>query len=309
MKRFPILLLLCIVATQVKAQTIDTVVQLKNEQMERFYFTLMPKTPSKGLIVILSGYGSPQETLKDTRIAQTACEAGYTVVLPWLTRTDTPNSEEIFTPLLEKSIPEWIEKYKVPKNKFIIGGHSWAGHQAVKYTENANKPGYKTIVKPNAVFAVDPPMDLSRLYRGYFRMQEVIPNAPLTREGLMISEMFKARFGGTPAEQKGAYAAASSYTRDLSLGGDAQYLKNVPVRLYGDPDVDWFIRERQTPVEWTNMADVTACIVLLQALGNKNAEYVNCLGKGIMNGNRHPHGFAMVDPKEFVQWVDKVLHD
>ena len=101
---------------------------------------------------------------------------------------------------------------------------------------------------------------------------------------------------------------ASSFYRDAKDGGNVKYLTSIPVRLYSDPDINWFITQRNGPVEWTNLADISACIVQLRLLGNLKAEYISCLGKGFLpNGERHPHAFSMLDADEFIAWADKVL--
>jgi hypothetical protein len=289
-------------------QKIDTVFTEKNGTLETLYFTLIPGQPSKGLLVILGGFSYPQETLIETNLPVKACAAGYTVLLPFLYRADTVDRNNIFETRLEALIPEVIRKYNIPKNKFIIGGQSWAGHQAMFYAEKAYNPNYKSIVKPNAVFGVDPPLDLKRLFNGYIRAMAIDTSKKKGAEAVMITTLFKNQFGGTPAQKPKAYEMASSFYRDAKDGGNAKYLTSIPVRLYSDPDINWFIMQRNGPVEWTNLADISACIVQLRLLGNKNAEYISCLGKGFLpNGERHPHAFSMLDADEFITWADKIL--
>lgn len=308
MRRCLLCILAIVIASRLSAQRTDTIVNERNGAMESFYIALLPKAPPKGLLVILGGFSSPGETLKETMLPEKARAAGYAVVLPFLYRADLPDTANIFQQRLEQLVPELVKKYKIPAGKFVIGGHSWAGHQAMLYAERAYDPAYHAIVKPNLVFGVDPPMDLKRLYNGYIRAMRIDPAKKKGSEAAMITRLFEQTFGGTPQQQPEAYRRASSFFRDVPDGGNARYLKTVPVRLYSDPDVDWFISERSTPVEWTNMADITACIVQLKLLGNQHAEYISCLGKGYMpDGKRHPHAFSMLDADEFVAWMQKML--
>jgi hypothetical protein len=290
------------------AQKIDTVYIEKNGVLESFYFALIPEQPSRGLLVVLGGFSYPQETFTETNLPTKACAAGYTVLLPFLYRADTVDRNNVFQIRLELLIPEVIKKYNIPKNKFIIGGQSWAGHQAMLYAEKAFNPNYKPIVKPNAVFGVDPPLDLKRLYNGYVRAMAIDTAKKKNAEAVMITTLFKNQFGGSPLQKPKAYEMASSFYRDAKDGGNAKYLTTIPVRLYSDPDINWFITQRNGPIEWMNLADISACIVQLRLLGNKNAEYISCLGKGFLpNGERHPHSFSMLDAEEFIIWADKVL--
>ena len=57
-----------------------------------------------------------------------------------------------------------------------------------------------------------------------------------------------------------------------------------------------------------NATDLAGCISQLKLLGNKNAEFINCLGKGSKpDGTRHPKYFSMLDPDEFITWANKLL--
>ena len=295
--------------TNLFAQRMDTVMVEKNGVLESFYLTLIPEKTSKGLLVVLGGFSDPIETLQETDLPTKAYAAGYTVVLPFLYRADTVDRNNTFQSRLESLIPEVIKKYNIPNDKFIIGGQSWAGHQAMLYAERAFNPNYKSIIKPNLVFGVDPPLDLKRLYNGYVRAMTIDTTKRKNSEAAMITNLFKKQFGGTPQQKPKAYEMASSFYRDAKDGGNAKYLTDIPVRLYSDPDINWFITQRNTPVEWTNLADISACIVQLRLLGNKNAEYISCLGKGFLpNGERHPHSFSMLDADEIIEWANKALY-
>jgi hypothetical protein len=78
--------------------------------------------------------------------------------------------------------------------------------------------------------------------------------------------------------------------------------------MYCDPDINWHIQQRNSPLEFTNLADEVACIVQLNLLGNKNAALITNLGKGYFtDGTRHPHAFSILDADEFVLWLNKML--
>ena len=119
---------------------------------------------------------------------------------------------------------------------------------------------------------------------------------------------FETELGGSPSEQPKQYEKISSFYRDAPDGGNAKFLKSIPVRLYCDPDVNWYIENRRTPIEFTNLSDLTACIVQLRLLGNDDAELVTNIGKGYFpDGRRHPHAFSQLDSDEFLKWVDKKM--
>jgi len=113
---------------------------------------------------------------------------------------------------------------------------------------------------------------------------------------------------GEPIREAEKYEEVSSFFPEAKDGWNARYFKTIPVRLYCDPDTDWIIENRRGSFETMNASDLSGCVSQLKLLGNKHAEFVNCLGKGFMpNGKRHPHYFSMLDPDEFVVWANNLL--
>jgi pimeloyl-ACP methyl ester carboxylesterase len=278
------------------------------DSTENFYLALAPGSQPKGLLVILPGFGTlPRAVLSETHLPIKAQRAGYFVVIPYLA-VDTDCSDEESQRRLISLIPEVIEKYGIPKNHFIIGGHSIGGNGALLYSETAYKLNNENIIKPDVVFGVDPPLDMKRLWESFVYHKKVKFSESAVMEADYFLNRFEKKFGGSPFDKPGEYEKISSYYRDAPEGGNAKYLKSVPVRLYCDPDVNWYIENRRTPIEYTNTADLSALIVQLKLLGNKNAELITSLGKGyFVDGRRHPHGFSQLDSDEFLQWVEKMI--
>jgi pimeloyl-ACP methyl ester carboxylesterase len=304
-----IILLFLLLPGYIAAQKIDTVQLYSDKDFSAYYLALLPAGASKGLVVVLPGFATlPDTVLTETKMPVTACNAGYTVVIATLVNSFEDDRKNLFQQRLEKLVPELMRKYNIPAGKFTIGGHSIGGLQAMYYAEMAYKPG-STIIKPALVFGVDPPLDMKRLYNGYMRSMRLNPAKAKGSEAEFITSRFNRLYGGPPEKKTAAYEAASAFYRDAKDGGNVKYLKNVPVRMYCDPDINWHIKERNNPLEWTNLADEAACIVQLNLLGNKHAELVTNLGKGYFtNGTRHPHAFSIVDADEFVLWLNKMLY-
>jgi hypothetical protein len=298
----------CAVAqSMIFGQEVDIVFRT-SDKTQNFYLALAPKQAPKGLLVILPGFGGPpHNVLKETDLPAKARTHGYVVVIPYLA-TDTHCSDAVSQERLRTLIPELLIKYKVPADSFIIGGHSIGGNGALLYAENAFKVNDSKNVRPNLVFAVDPPLDMKHLYTSFAWFRKVNFSPAAVGEAEYFMNRFQKELGGTPSEKPAAYEAISSFYRDAPDGGNAQYLKSVPVRLYCDPDVNWYIENRRVPIEYTNLADLSACIVQLKLLGNDTAELVTNIGKGhFSDGRRHPHGFSQLDSDEFLKWADRML--
>lgn len=291
-------------------QKSETILRTKGDTLQNYYKALIPETDSKGLLVILGGFcTTPDEVLLETKLPITACKAGFTVILPYLINDcDSIDINNSFQNNLERLIVEVIDKYKTPENKFIIGGQSLGGHRALFYTEQAYKKNNIKIIKPNAVFGVDPPLNMKRLWNSFTYGVKINFSAVSVGEGSEMLRRFKIIYGGSPTQYPKKYEMFSSFYPEAKDGGNAKYLKTVPVRLYCDPDINWIIENRRGTYETMNATDLSGCISQLKLLGNQNAEFINCLGKGFkLDGTRHPHYFSMVDTDEFISWANKVL--
>jgi len=278
------------------------------DSTQNFYLALAPRTEPKGLLVILPGFGGPpSDVLVETDLPAKARKEGYFVIIPYLA-VETNCSDSLSQSRLGALIPEVITKYKIPGNNFAIGGHSIGGNGALLYSENAYRLNNEKIIKPNLVFGVDPPLDMKRLWESFVYYKKVNFSETAVNEANYFLKRFQKELGGTPIEKPEAYEKISSFSREAPDGGNAKYLRSVPVRLYCDPDVNWYIENRRTPIEHTNTADLSACIVQLKLLGNNDAELITNLGKGYFpGGRRHPHAFSQLDSAEFLTWANKML--
>jgi pimeloyl-ACP methyl ester carboxylesterase len=278
------------------------------DSTQNFYLALEPTAKPKGLLVILPGFGTmPGGVLDETDLPTKARKDGYLVIIPYLA-TGTMYYDSLSQARLATLVPEVIRKYTVPKNKFLIGGHSAGGNGALLYAENAMKESNAAIVKPNAVFAVDPPLDMKRLWRLFEYIHGIKFSDVSTNEADYFLDRMRQDMGGTPDEKPERFEKASSLYRDAASGGKIQYLKSVPVRLYCDPDVNWYIDNRRIPLELINATDLSASIVQLKLLGNEKAELIANPGKGYLAGGvRHPHAFSQLDADEFLQWARTCL--
>jgi hypothetical protein len=294
------------------AQRSETVYRTKGDSLQNYYKALIPGTTSKGLLVIMGGFcTTPDELMQETKLPETAVKAGYTVIVPYLIDDcSTIDTKNLYQVQLESLIPEIIKKYSTPGNKLIIGGQSLGGHRALFYAEQAYKQNNVKVIKPNGVFGVDPPLNMKRLWNSFTYGVQINFSETSVGEGKEMLRRFKIMYGGSPLQNPKKYEEASSFYPEAKDGGNAKYLKSVPIRLYCDPDINWIIENRRGSYETMNATDLAGCISQLKLLGNKNAEFINCLGKGFKpDGTRHPHYFSMLDPDEFITWASKIFDE
>ncbi len=99
------------------------------------------------------------------------------------------------------------------------------------------------------------------------------------------------------------YRSYSPFAWDGSIDSRLKDLKEVAVRAYTEPDIEWWMAHRNKDYYGMNAVDAAALINQLQLIGNKEAELVTTLDQGYrLDGSRHPHTWAIVDNQKLVSW-------
>jgi len=92
------------------------------------------------------------------------------------------------------------------------------------------------------------------------------------------------------------------YTYWPSEGGNADYLTDIPIRAYTEPDVRWWMQNRRKDYYAMNAVDLAGLVNYLNILGNARAELVVTHNKGYRpDGSRHPHSWSIVDNAELIR--------
>lgn len=272
-----------------------------------FYYKLVPKNKPVAALIILPGSGETLDNvMKEITLHKLALEKDILVVLPSLNWGTFKHNEE--HKILDIVFKQLVEKYQIPKDKFILGGFSGGGMLALTYTEKANRNSKETFLKPKAVFGVDPPLDHAHLWNHCKRDIERNFSEPAINEGKYIIEMYKNEFGGSPEEVPATYVNYSIYSHSQIDGGNAKYLKTTPLRIYTEPGIEWQMKNRHRDMYDLNSTDISAMINVLQLQGNKNAEMVLTHDKGKrLDGRIHPHSWSIMDSGDCLNWILKQL--
>ncbi len=274
------------------------------ESNSLFYYALVPKGKIKGVFVLLPSTGELVEDVFNNNInlSKLACDSNLLTIVPSINYNLC--LDQFSLKFINNTFSDAINKYNLPKDRFVIGGFSLGGMNALRYTEMAYENANYTIITPKAVYGVDPPLDLARLYCSFQRTIEKNAFEPAVQEAKIYLNKFNTQFGGSPKTYPSEFIQHSMYSRDQKDGGNSQYLKTVPVRIYSDPDIDWQLKNRYVDYYDMNALDQTAMINQLRLTGNNKAEYINALGKGYrLNGMRHPHSWSLVEPVGCINWI------
>ena len=190
----------------------------------------------------------------------------------------------------------------------FLAGLSLGGTRALKLAEFLRANGDRHRVQAAAVAIVDAPLDMVRFWEAERRAAELGFHPAAADEGRWVTYLLETHLGGTPAEARTRYVEYSPFVQSAKDGGYAIYLRDVPVRAYHEPDVNWWIENRRKSYYSMNSLDQAALINQLRILGNDRAELVSTHNRrqGYSEG-ASPHTWSIVDNSELVEWfLDQV---
>ncbi|MBL4704262.1 MAG: hypothetical protein JKY54_07060 [Flavobacteriales bacterium] len=275
---------------------------------ELFYYAILPKERIEGVLILFPSTWESVESVINNNItlAKLAYAKNLLLIVPSINYNLCLDENSMS--FLNKAFKHMIERYAPPIDKIVLGGFSLGGMNAIRYTEMAYNTKITTLFKPAAVYGVDPPLDLDRLYRSFERTIEKNFSKPAMREAEDYLNKINLQFGGNPTDFPEDFVKYSMFSKSEKDGGNAKDLINVPIRIYCDPDIDWQLKNRRMDLYDMNAIDQTAMISYLLLSGNTKAEFISVIGKGYrMDGRRHPHSWSLVDPEDCINWIFKTI--
>lgn len=278
-----------------------------DEATELFYYKFIPKEKIKGVLVIIpSGGEIIENTLKQITLHKIAVEKGIMVIVPSI-NWGTADREPEFK-MLNQIFSDIVKKHKVSKDYFIIGGLSNGAVISLTYAEQAVKNPGNFFLIPKAVFALDAPLDKARFYKYCEREIERNIYEPAVAEAKWIKNSYDSIYGGSPEQFPEQYREHSIYSYGASEGGNAKYLKKIPVLMFTDLDSEWLISERHRDLNDWNGIDIIAIINQLRIMGNENAKVIVSQGKGVrLDGTKNPHSWSIMDSEVCLKWILELL--
>jgi len=300
-----ILFTLCALsAAPVYAQQPAEVYKNPADHGENYYIKFEPKGSPKGMLVLIA------RTLSDSSMHY-AREQGL-LVLDVVPLKATQNIELMtspdLSPRMDAMIAEVAKAHKVPAGKIVVGGMSAAGTAALRYAAYCGAGKSAGKVELAGVFGVDPPLDYERMFDAYTHALARNFSVPAVNEANAVTGILRATYGGSPDEQRTAYQAASPYSHAAKDGGpNVAPLNNMAVRIYSEPDINWWIENRRQDLYEMNILDDAALIDQLRVNGNQQTSLILTENKGYRgDGSRHPHSWTIVDEKGLLDWCLEV---
>lgn len=268
------------------------------------YRLYKPEGPARGLVVLLPYYGSDANEFSSAALPVLLAKKNVATMA--VSASGYLNDNDLVT--LKGLIGEVVQAQDIPAGSLVVGGISAGGTGVVRYSEYCASGHCDAHSKPVAIFSVDAPLDFESWWnRAKTNLRRGNPKAGL-EESQAILDALRSAMGGSPSQVRQAYRSRSPFLASEKDGGNARLLKNMPIRLYTEPDIVWWIENAASDYYTINAIDQAALILQLRTLGNTKAELITTTGKGFRPpGTRNPHSWTIVDEPELADWIAKSL--
>lgn len=279
---------------------------------ERGHTLILPEDSARGVIVFIDPRRFPVEEF-EPRPRELETEALNRSVAILHISTGNPldflfGDEEVEE--LAIRIQEVLGANGLSDAPVFLAGLSLGGTRALRLAEFLFPNGDAIDLLPAAVAIVDAPLDMVRLWTAERRAAADCFHPAAADEGRWVTYLLETNLGGTPLEARDRYVRYSPFVYGEEAGGNAVHLREVPIRAYHEPDVDWWIENRRKSYYSMNSLDLAALINELRLLGNDRAFLITTHGKreGYDEG-ASPHTWSIVDNGELVDWFLEQVHD
>lgn len=303
MLKLKLSLLTFFILTKSFGQKIEKVFLDKNDSTKNCYTIIYPPELSwKGCVFIIPGFGETAETvLEQTTLPKLMAQNGLLTIIPTfqdgvLSFGVDSLSQQSFNAILK----DVTSKHNITDQRFFVGGFSIGGSCVIKYAENST-------IKPSAVFAIDPPLDFERFYNSSKRDIRLSVNTEPNQENVYMIDRIEKEMNGTPRSALANYYKISPYSFSDTTQTAIKNLIKIPLRIYSEPDINWWLKERGADFTSMNVTECSAMINELNRLGNNDAVLITTQNKGFRKPDnyRHPHSWSIVDNNELVEWLLK----
>ena len=298
---FLVLTLSCALAA---AQDGEVVCRQQVKTSNNCYRLHRPADPARGLVVMLPYYGSDANEFSSAGLPGLLATKNVATMV--VSSSGYLIDDDLLT--LNKLIGEVAQELNIPAGRLVVGGISAGGTGAVRYSEYCISGHCDARSRPVAIFSVDAPLDFESWWnREKLNLRRANPKSYL-EESQAILDALRSALGGSPNQVPQVYRSRSPFLAAEKDGGNARLLKNVPIRLYTEPDVVWMIENIGRDYYTMNAIDQAALVLQLRALGNTKAELITTTGKGFRPpGTRNPHSWTIVDEPELADWITRSL--
>ncbi len=272
---------------------------------ERGHTLILPKGSARGIVVFIDPRRFPSEAL-EVRPGEFEHEALRRSVAVLHITTGNPLDflfEDRDVDDLARRIGGILQTNGLGDTPVFLAGLSLGGTRALRLAEFLEANGAPYGLRATAVTIVDAPLDMVRLWAAERRAATVGFHPAAQDEGRWVTYLLETHLGGSPHEHREEYVRYSPFVFGEEGGGNAVHLRDIAVRAYHEPDVDWWIENRRKSYYDMNSLDLAALVNELLLSGNSRASLVTTHGRRKGYSERtSPHTWSIVDNAELVDW-------
>lgn len=269
-------------------------------------FTLhLPQTEPIATVIFLSGSAlDTTRNIDEFSIIKPALENNMAVLFVSTGKV----IEFLFTnqdiKIVDDIIGNALNTYKLIDKPKFLAGMSLGGTMALRYAEYCFKGKSNYNITPHAIAICDSPLDMVRMWHEQEQAikNDFHPNA--VGEAKWVLHHLKTHLGGTPDEALESYINYSPFVYSNEEKIKTQLFAHIPIRMYHEPDIDWWITNRAKDYNTINSVDLAGFYNYLQLAGNKDVELITSYSKRRdYDSGASPHTWTIVDDEELINWL------
>ena len=264
------------------------------------YELIKPSGEQKGVLILFPGFPeTPARVKQKFKIVQPALKKGIALVLMKFNQRLWLDTQEKFR--LVTTFNQLFSNHNLDSANVFIGGFSSGGNISLLLANHLAETD--NLIQPKGVFIIDSPVDLLGLYEISKRNIQRNFSDISVQESTRTIQRFETNLGN-PEDSLENYEIASVYTRKTNNIHNLAHLNNVKIRLYTEPDIQWWQKNRQNDYEDMNAYYIkNLSDELIQKYGS-SVEYIATKNRGYRaNGQRHPHSWAIVEINDLLKWI------
>jgi pimeloyl-ACP methyl ester carboxylesterase len=191
---------------------------------------------------------------------------------------------------------------RLDRAPLFLAGLSLGGTRVLRIARRLLQSNEPIATNLAAVAVVDAPLDFEREWESGGRAIERNFYPAAVDEGRWVRYLLEQNLGGPPDRALEAYHRYSPYSYSAPRGGNAASLRNLPIRAYHEPDVDWWMTHRRKSYRDMCSIDLASFIVELRQQGSESAELITTEHARAGFPESTPHTWSIVDNAELVRW-------
>ncbi len=229
-------------SARVAAQDSGIVCRQQFKTSNNCYHLFRPADSARGLVVLLPYFGSNANEFSSAALPRLLVQQHVAAMA--VSASGYLTDDDLLT--LRGLIGAVVRELNIPSGRVDVGGISAGGTGALRYAEYCMAGHCDARSEPVAVFSVDAPLDFEAWWnRETLNLRRGNPTSSL-EESQAILNALRSALGGSPNQVRQVYRRRSPFLVSDKDGGNARLLKNLPIRLYTEPDVILDGREYRT---------------------------------------------------------------